>query len=150
MKSRLSMVLHWLVPFTLLGVLGLVSPGCTLVDNNGHADFAVQVAVTQGVVRFVEAGESPVARAYRKESLISALSIARVYVDSGEPLDVLNWSDEFIRLMDWDAVSVADQLLLMQLIGFVRIELDARVGDSATRIYLGRVIDLAINVAKEV
>lgn len=136
-----------LCAFSLAGLCLLVLPACESVSARN--DLLVDIGVTQGVIRYVEAGSTPAADAQRRESLITALSVARQFVQSDEYFDSLNWADGFVRLMDWDSLSVADQVLLSQVIDLVRQEIAGRIGDAEVRIYLGRVIDVAINTASK-
>ncbi len=124
----------------------LVAVGCQ--HSNPRNDLLVDIAVSQGVIRFVEAGATPADDAKRREDLISALSVARQFVGSDAPVSSVNWADEFVRLMDWDSLAVPDQILLAQVLALVRSELELRTTDDAElKVYLGRVIDVAIDTA---
>lgn len=136
-----------LCAFSLVGLFLLMLPACEGVSDRN--DLLVDIGVSQGVIRYVEAGSTPAADAQRRESLIAALSVARQFVQSDEYFSSLNWVDGFFRLMDWDSLSVADQILLSQVIDLVRQEIAGRVGDAEVRVYLGRVIDVAINTASK-
>ena len=123
----------------------LVSVGCQ--HSSPRNDLLVDIAVSQGVIRFIEAGATPAEDAERRDDLIAALSVARQFVDGDTPVSSINWTDEFIQLMDWESLSVNDQILLAQLLELVRSELDMRTSDAELELYLGRVIDVAIHSA---
>jgi hypothetical protein len=107
----------------------------------------VRVAVSQAIVRYVDAGESAAADIQRREDLILALGVARQFVQSDEPFDAATWVDGFIDLMDWGSLSLADQILITQVLELVKQEIDARFDGAEARIYLGYVIDTAITAA---
>lgn len=147
MKS-LSSLAVMLGALALAGLVLALLPGCESVKARN--DFIVDVAVSQGVARYVSAASSAAEAVERRESLIAALSVARQFVSGDEPLSVSNWPDDFIRLMDWDSLSVPDQILIGQLLEMIRQEIDIRAaGDDQVKIYLGRVIDVAINTARQ-
>jgi hypothetical protein len=146
MKS-LKSVLVLLCSFSLLGLFLAVAPGCGSVSSVARNDLLVRVAVSQAVVRYVDAGESPAADIQRREDLILALGVARQFVQSDEPFDAATWVDGFIDLMDWGSLSLADQILITQVLELVKQEIDARFVGAEARIYLGYVIDTAINAA---
>lgn len=123
----------------------LVSVGCQ--HSSPRNDLLVDIAVSQGVIRFIEAGATSAEDAERRDDLIAALSVARQFVDGDTPVSSINWTDEFIQLMDWESLSVNDQILLAQLLELVRSELDMRTSDAELELYLGRVIDVAIHSA---
>lgn len=123
----------------------LVSVGCQ--HSSPRNDLLVDIAVSQGVIQFIEAGATPAEVADRRDDLVAALSVARQFVDGDTPVSSINWTDEFIQLMDWESLSVNDQILLAQLLELVRSELDMRTSDAELELYLGRVIDVAINTA---
>lgn len=126
----------------------LVAVGCQ--HSNPRNDLLVDIAVSQGVIRFVEAGATPADDAKRREDLIAALSVARQFVSRDEAVSSVNWADEFVRLMDWDSLAVPDQTLLAQVLELVRSELELRTADGAElKVYLGRVIDVAIHAASD-
>lgn len=136
-----------LCAYSLLGLFLVTAHGCGSVSSVARNDLLVRVAVSQAVMRHVAAGESPAADAQRREDLILALGVARQFVHSDEPFDSATWVDGFIELMDWDSLSVADQILIAQVLELVRQEIDARFDGAEARIYLGYVIDTAINAA---
>lgn len=126
----------------------LVAVGCQ--HSNPRNDVLVDIAVSQGVIRFVEAGATPADDAKRREDLIAALSVARQFVSRDKAVSSVNWAEEFVRLMNWDSLSVPDQILLAQVLELVRSELELRTADDAElKVYLGRVIDVAIHTASD-
>lgn len=144
--KTLNSLMVMLCALSFAGLALLVMPGCETVKTQN--DFIVDVAVSQGVARYVSAGASVEDRVSRREDLIAALSVARQFVASDEPVMVSDWADEFIRLMDWDSLSVTDQILISQVLELVRQEIELRsAGDEQVKVYLGRVIDVAINTA---
>lgn len=131
---------------SLLTLLVVSMVGCSA--SNQRNDLLVDIAVSQGVVRFVEAGATAAEDAKRREDLIAALSVARQFVHTDQPVSADHWADQFILLMDWDALSVSDQMLLAQVLELVRVELERRTaGSDDVKIYLRRVVDVAINTA---
>lgn len=145
MRSLKSLMVL-LCGFSLLGLLGLVAPGCSSLD--GRNQVVVDIAVTQGVARFVDAGASPAEKAQRREDLTSALSVARQFIKTEDFSTSANWTEDFVRLMDWDSLSVPDQVLISQLLTLLRDEIDLRTANNdGVKVYLARVIDLAIATA---
>lgn len=136
-----------LAAFALAGFMLASQLGCE--STKARNDFIVDVAVSQGVARYVGAASSTADAVDRRERLISALSVARQFVSGDEPLAVSDWADDFIRLMDWDSLSVPDQILVAQVLELIRQEIEVRAaGDAEVKIYLGRLIDVAINTAR--
>lgn len=137
----------------LVCVASLASFGVTALQGceslRGHSDLLVDISVSQGVIRYVEAGATATESVQRREQLISALSVARKFVVSDEPFNASTWLGEFQSLMHWDALSVADRILLGHVLDLVRQEIDKRAGDSAVRVYLNRVINVAIDTAAQ-
>lgn len=134
-----------LVAILAVAILVCVS-GCASV-NDDRNELLVQLAVSQGVARYIDAGVTDAEDELRRERVIEVLSVVRQFVVSDESFDPDTWSDEFVRLIDFDSLSAPDQMLVMQLLTLVRQEIDARVGDSDVRIFLSGIVDVAIEAA---
>lgn len=131
---------------SLAGLFVLTAPGCE--STKTHNDVLVDIAVTQGVVRYVEAGATAVEDAERRERLIAALSVARQFIGSDSPALGNDWADQFVKLMDWDAISVPDQVLISQVLTLVQQEIESRTANEIeVKVSLARLIDVAINTA---
>ncbi len=146
MKGLNSLIVL-LCAMALYGLLGAIV-GCGSVEARN--DFIVDVAVSQGVARYVGAASSTADAVDRRESLIASLSVARQFVSGDEPVSAADWSDDFMLLMDWDSLSVPDQILVAQVLELIKQEIDARAsGGVEVKIYLGRLIDVAITTARK-
>jgi len=144
--KRLTNLMLALCAASLAGLCLVVVPGCE--STTARNDLLVDVAVSQGVIRYVEAGATAVEDADRRERLIAALGVARGFVSADAPALGDDWADQFVKLMDWDALSVPDQVLLTQVLTLVRQEIELRaVNDVEVKVSLARLIDVAINAA---
>lgn len=145
MKSLQSLMIV-LCAASLAGLFVLTAPGCESTKTRN--DVLVDIAVSQGVIRYVEAGATAVEDADRRERLITALSVARQFVGADSPALGSNWADEFVKLMDWDALSVPDQILISQVLTLVQQEIESRTANEVdVKVSLARLIDVAINTA---
>lgn len=131
---------------SLVALCVLVLSGCQSVENRNAV--LVDIAIGQGVARYIDAGATAIDDAKRRDELIAVLSVARQFIDSDVPVSSINWSDEFVRLMKWDSLDVGEQILLAQLVELVRKEIELRTGgNDEVEMYLGRFIDVAIDTA---
>lgn len=145
MKSLKSLMIA-LCAASLMGLFVITAPGCQ--STSARNDLLIDIAVSQGVIRYIEAGSTPMENAARRERLIAALGVARQFVSSDTSPVGSDWANQFVMLMDWDALSVSDQVLISQVITLVQQEIELRTANEAElKVSLSRLIDVAINTA---
>lgn len=131
---------------SLAGLFLLTSPGCE--SPQARNDVLIDIAVSQGVIRYVDAGATDAEDAERRERLIAALSVARQFVSADAAPVGNDWADQFVKLMDWDALSVPDQILLSQVLTLVQQEIELRTANELeVKVSLSRLINVAIDTA---
>lgn len=137
-----------LCAFSLAGLLLVLLPGCEMLKR--HNSFFVDIAVNQAVVRYLDSSADQADAIEKRERLISSLSVARQFVSTDSPVELGNWENDFIQLMNWDSLAIRDQILIRQVLSLIRQEIELRsAGHDEVKIYLGRVIDVAINTARQ-
>ncbi len=138
--------------WSLISVFGLVMGGCTAFDDRESNAVVVHIAVNQAVVRYVDGNGDFAGREARRVELLSVLSVTRDYIEGNAQTSVDALLDVFAAQIEWERLSVADQMLAVSVIELVKVELLKLVGGGElpanTVLYLRDVIDTAIDAAR--
>jgi hypothetical protein len=114
----------------LVGVMVFCISACGAIERVGQwlddNPVIAQVAVTQAVARFIEAGDSVERIAERKADAIAVLTKTLSYLD-GNPRSRVDAIFAVLNAhIDWDAMSPPDRLLLVEVIRFVQTDLERK------------------------
>lgn len=115
-------------------VLSVVVSGCSLVQTVGdyfsENPLVASVVVRQSVVRYIDAGESPIDILKRKDDTIDVLTKTLDYLDGNPRARVDALMSVLREHIEWDSLSAPDRLLLMDVIEFVQTSLEAKQAEN--------------------
>jgi hypothetical protein len=127
------------------------STGCSVLDRIDTNPVIVRIAVTQGVLRYIEAGEDRADIATRKNNLVSVLTNTLTMIDSGEHVGVAVVFEHFVESIRLHDMSVSDRLLAIEVLRMVQHSLNERIGrgelPEATMLVLRDIVKTAIDAA---
>lgn len=107
-----------------------VLTGCTglkeFVNNNPvAADTAIRIAATQ----YISAGDTPEQVEQRAIAVRDKVDSLLKELDSNPTLSLVSLEQQFRESIDWQEMTIADQVLADALIINVRLQLEKRVSD---------------------
>jgi hypothetical protein len=153
MVKKISVMRILLTVFLVMFVFSAVAlnTGCAVIERAGDNPLVVNIAVSQAVLRYIEAG-GPGEVYDRRDQVLSVMNQTLAYIDSGAQAQVDSVFEVFIRLVDWDSLSLADQYLAQQTLHLVSGSIQARVErgeiDGDAQVVLRSIVTTAISAAR--
>lgn len=133
-------------------VLAACLPGCAVLERLDDNPVLVRIAVTQGVLRYIESGDGEAEIAERKQDVVAVMTQTLSLIDSGENIGVATVFDYFIDAIDLDGMTAADRHLAMETLSFVQLALNDRIRSGElpgeTMLALRGVVQSAIDAAR--
>lgn len=116
----------------LIGVLvvlifSLVMSGCSTLERASQNPLLVRIAVDQAVRGYVLAGVEAEEVYTRKQNLIGAMTGTLAFIDSSANANVGDVLVALVAAMDWEQLTITDQLIVIETVSFVQSALNARV-----------------------
>jgi hypothetical protein len=119
-------------PYIIIALVLLVA-SCALVDDIGEYaqknDFVVNLAVSQGVMRYIDSGDTEQDKQNRQDGVIRLVDTMEQYIDGNPSAVVGTIFEVLIARINWDAMSDADQSLVRDIIGLVELKLEEKQQD---------------------
>lgn len=142
--------------YTLVAVLVLaamtVQTGCSTIERIGDNPVVVRIAVSQAVLRYIDAGDTPEAVQDRRADVLSVMTQTLDFIDSGAQAPVDSVLQVFVSLVDWDRLSLADQYLAHETLVLVQEALHRRIErgelEADSLLVLRSVVQTAIDAAR--
>lgn len=137
--------------FCISLALLLCVTACSSLEGLDDNPLLVRLAVSQAVLRYVEAGDTAEAVQARKAGVLSVMSKTLAYIDD-EKARVDSVMDVLLSLIDFSELSIADQMLVVEAIGLVQYQLDSRIAGGElphdSLLLLRSVVQTAIDSAR--
>lgn len=113
---------NYILGFLLVSLVA----GCAVLDNIDNNPLVARLAVSQAVLRYIDAGDTPVVIQERRDNVLAVMEKTLAYIDN-EQARAESVMTVLLSMIDFSELSIADRALAVEAIGLVQYQLDVRI-----------------------
>lgn len=113
--------------------------GCSTQGMEPHEELLARSVVASGVIKYVDSGDDPAARAKNTVEVVDKLLS---YAGEGEAFTLDELEAEARRQIPWKDMNPEDAVLVDALIHYVRAEMERRVEDSTVQLPTNELVEM--------